>query len=280
MAGARVTVPSVGATDWTEFITVVERMRRGFMSLMLTNLYATTEPQIAAGSVVEIDSTLYQFLVNESITGWAGIGDASMAFIKLTAAGASVTASWEDTNGTWSDAKQGYYDGSDRFIGGCYRTNVTTWTDKWIWLKRRFIFGGGFYVGTDNPTTTQGLHSSGGIRTDEAAPYLKTKVMEIGDWNMDASGTKTLTHGLDPSKIRYLTAIIYGDVGTIYENGGVPINWSYHSGGVAKIAGNIGIKPATNTLIEMERTTGETFDGPFFDATSFNRGWVIITYEA
>jgi len=70
MAGSLVTVPAVGAANWEDFITHVEKFRRGHIELSLTNYTNTSEPNIASGSVVEINGGLYQFTANESITGW------------------------------------------------------------------------------------------------------------------------------------------------------------------------------------------------------------------
>jgi hypothetical protein len=132
MAGSIVTVPSVGAADWTDFITHVEELRKGHIEMTLTNFTGTGDPDIGGGSEVEVNGALYKFAANETITGTPDT-DATN-YIQLTVSGSSITAAWASANGTWSDAKQGYYTGNDRFVGQCYYDG-TNYTQKIIYTK-------------------------------------------------------------------------------------------------------------------------------------------------
>jgi len=112
--------------------------------------------------------------------------------------------------------------------------------------------------------------STGGIKTDNVA--LKTKVIDIGDWNMDASATKSVTHGLTQTKIRAVSAMIRSDSDTSY----LPLNCTSSTDVIAG-----GVDTGGISGIILRRTAGGRFDNTSYDtASSYNRGWITITYEA
>jgi len=113
----------------------------GYQGISLTNMTATTEPQIAAGSKIEIAGAFFTFASNDSLnaSSWTAATTAATAYIALTPSGTAgsqiVSGSWTSTAPEWSTSKQGWYTttGSNiRIIGGCTKTNPTTWTDKFI----------------------------------------------------------------------------------------------------------------------------------------------------
>ncbi len=101
---------------------------------------------------------------------------------------------------------------------------------------------------------------------------LKTKIIEIGDWDMDATPGVGITHGVTFSKIKSVSAIILQDntVNAIPLNTGNSITDSTPQGFIGFI---------TTTSISLLRLTGGIFDVTLYNATSFNRGWVTIQYE-
>jgi hypothetical protein len=122
-------------------------------------------------------------------------------------------------------------------------------------------------------TLTNALIASGGIQTD-GTNTLKTKVIDIGDWNMDGFTSATVTHGLTLSNILTVSVMIRTDTGTNqYKlNRGVDATDASPQGFVDWIS---------TTNIRLFRLTGGFFDGDaLFDATSYNRGWITITYIA
>jgi len=106
---------------------------------------------------------------------------------------------------------------------------------------------------------------------ESVIPRLKTKIIEIGDWNMDATSQVDVNHGIgaDFIKIRVTSVVIINDasnsISTLYLTdtlGGM-------DGGVVFI---------DSTKIRLFRVTGGSYDSTSFDSTSFNRGWVTIEY--
>lgn len=96
---------------------------------------------------------------------------------------------------------------------------------------------------------------------------LKPKILEIGDWNMDTTGSVNVNHGLTEGK-KYIVScdvFIRDDTSTFMNRCPVLNNDCY-------------IDAITNTFIGLTRTAGGTFDNNSYDATTFNRGWIILWY--
>ncbi len=127
--------------------------------------------------------------------------------------------------------------------------------------------------GIDSNTSTSGVSIQVGydISGTVSLKRLYTKIIEIGDWNMDANTNKDVTHGLEKSKIRRTSYIIRDDNDTfmyavVYVDGvGVSL---------------LGITYINATVIRLTRVLNSTFDSIDFDSTTYNRGWVTIEYEA
>jgi hypothetical protein len=104
---------------------------------------------------------------------------------------------------------------------------------------------------------------------------LKYKVIEIGDWDMDAASTKVVAHGLgsDYKKIVSVSAIIRHDNDIDY----YPINSFL---GTIMNAGVSSISAVNIALVRLASGSGGFFDSTSFDSTSYNRGWVHIVYTA
>jgi hypothetical protein len=107
--------------------------------------------------------------------------------------------------------------------------------------------------------------ASGVVETGTGALTVYKKKIDIGDWNMDSTISAIITHGLDFSKIIDVKVLIRSDVGdTIYI---MPMN------GIETIV-------CSSTDVNITRVTAGYFDNTFFDATSFNRGYITIEYTS
>jgi hypothetical protein len=100
---------------------------------------------------------------------------------------------------------------------------------------------------------------------------LITKVINIGDWNMDANSSTNVAHGLsDFLKIRTVSVMIRRDDDSfIYDLQWVNSTTGITSGSILSI---------NSTNITLQRTDSGAWDSIDFNATSFNRGWVTIQY--
>lgn len=119
------------------------------------------------------------------------------------------------------------------------------------------------------PTAAAGTSSTQLATTAfvENKSVLQTKVLDIGDWNMDASSQVDVVHGLTMSKIRGATITIRADIATVAIFGGIAISVT-----------ELWLTQATATVITAKRKTSGVFDSTSYDSTSFNRGWIIIFY--
>lgn len=111
----------------------------------------------------------------------------------------------------------------------------------------------------------------GGVRTQNSGPYLLKKVINIGDWDMFNNPTKAVAHGVTFTKIRSVFAIIIDDLSSIY----VPllgVNSAFVIGGAVEFI--------DSTNVNLRRNSSGAFNSNNYDSTSFNRGFLLIEYEA
>lgn len=107
-----------------------------------------------------------------------------------------------------------------------------------------------------------------GIETIDGS-ILRTKIINIGDWNMDTTNFVDVLHKLTMSKIRDIKIIIRDDYDDLY----LPINWYDNFNSI--IVGTYNIQA---TVINITRIDSAVFDSEDYNATSFNRGWITIWY--
>lgn len=106
--------------------------------------------------------------------------------------------------------------------------------------------------------------ATGYIDFDNSGTFYQLKIINIGDWDMDAGGV-TVNHGLTFSKIRgILGMIIRNDANdTLY----------------FPDQDNLVLTGAGTTSFNISRKFGGTFDSTDFDSTSYNRGWIPVLVE-
>ena len=98
---------------------------------------------------------------------------------------------------------------------------------------------------------------------------LYTKVIDIGDWNMDSTSLISVAHGVTAANIRSINALIRNDANTSYYD---------FAATDANTASRYILSQSTNIVIS--RALGGTFDQTSFDSTGYNRGWITIQYTA
>lgn len=97
---------------------------------------------------------------------------------------------------------------------------------------------------------------------------LQTKIIEIGDWDMDTTASLNKNHGVTLGNIRSINVVIRDDAGSA----SIPLDYDLAGTGAS---GNFA---ASSTQIQMLRTTGGLFDNTGYNSTSYNRGWITIQY--
>lgn len=134
--------------------------------------------------------------------------------------------------------------------------------------------GGSQYITISSLTSADSRRLSNLLMQKSASDvYLRTKIVEIGDWNMDATTSVGVAHGItDWKKIRGFEVVIRNDADNLYYNLYVT------SGGSNTVQGSVDTFDSTS--VTLSRFATGTFDNAGFDSTSYNRGWVKIIYEA
>lgn len=119
----------------------------------------------------------------------------------------------------------------------------------------------------------------GGVRTNSGV-YLKTLVLDIGDWNMDSNASKSVAHGLGANykKIKSISVIIRDDSDNAYHS---LLNQTPQGGENGLVSGTLDAFNSTNIVLRrLSLALNGWFDGTAYDSTGYNRGWITITYEA
>lgn len=118
--------PVIDINEWTKEVELNEKISKGYAQITLSD-YAdgATSPDIQAGSKYEVNGSYFETTSAQTPTGWGGISNSTQAYIKAVPSGSgnSTTITWTytDTTPTWSDTKQGYYDGNDRYFFAIYK---------------------------------------------------------------------------------------------------------------------------------------------------------------
>jgi len=103
---------------------------------------------------------------------------------------------------------------------------------------------------------------------------LTFAVIEIGDWDMDATASIFVAHGLsDYTKIRSVDIVIRDDSGSSFS----PLLLPGGLLGGYYVVNFAGLNPTT---IQLNRVSSGFYDNASYDATSFNRGWITVSYVA
>lgn len=106
---------------------------------------------------------------------------------------------------------------------------------------------------------------------------MKTKTVNIGYWNMDASSqnNRVVSTGVPYSKIRDFDAVIVSDENEQFKIHMASSNWEV--AGYAKLC----CTPTNNAVVEVVRNDAASsrFRSTAFNCDYKNRGWVVVTYS-
>jgi hypothetical protein len=205
--------------------------------------------KVSVGSIIESQGSLYKVdtaAVTPTGTATAGaylfFDDSVPGFV------------WSSTAGTYDPARGGIYDASARRQCRFYLTSSTEWL--------RVVADDGNDIRHEGALTVEGAFVADG---------LTKKIVDIGDWNMNATSNVIIAHGIsDFTGIRSVNVLIRDD------SFNVLIPFSRDGGsGADGFVGTI-----NSTGISLFRRSAGGFTTSAFDGTGFNRGWIIFEYLA
>lgn len=103
---------------------------------------------------------------------------------------------------------------------------------------------------------------------------IRTKIVEIGDWNMDTTGVINVAHGLTWQKIISVHALIRDNTDS-KRNMLCGIDEFLDTTGAVTAVSGLYVNSSNVTIF---RATNGYYDVPAYNATSYNRGWIFIQY--
>lgn len=106
MAGVKIDNFSTSDVNLTAIMDTLQATRQGHFRLSLTEIDTTTEPEIAAGSIIDLNGSLIYFDADESIGGTASDG---VVYVKLIYSSGTVTAEYTSTAPAFDTSKNGWY---------------------------------------------------------------------------------------------------------------------------------------------------------------------------
>ena len=102
----------------TAIMDTLQALRLGHFKLSLTEMDSTSEPEIAAGSIVEVDGSLIYFDADTEITDPDIVSDGTI-YVKMYYDSGLIIVNYTETAPTFSSAKNGWY-GTDASSGHRY----------------------------------------------------------------------------------------------------------------------------------------------------------------
>lgn len=168
--------------------------------ITITNYELDTAPQVTAGSVFSNNGTLFSNDALATPTGYAGISSSTEFFLYYDESGGVFI--YAETAPTWSDAKQGWYNGNDRAFYSMFKdAGDTLYENKSLMINQSKSQINGDYV------------INGGIDVGSNGIPLKQKVLSL---TLSADTSFNISHGLtDGSKIRGVSSVFHGAFGII-----------------------------------------------------------------
>ena len=227
--------------DYAMMLSVINLSYKTQADISITNYDNDTAPQVTAGSIFVNNGAQFENTTLATPTGYAGLTNSTIFYLYYDESGGVFIFS--NTAPTFSDAKQGWYNGNDRAFFEMFKDSGGT-----LYQRKRI-----FEKQLQQPIA------------------LSTKIIEIGDWNMNGVVSVDVLHGLtDYKKVRSISVIIRDDNDSNYFD-------LQRASTTGVMAGGINIINATE--ITVMRQTGGSFDNATYDSTSFDRGWITIQYE-
>jgi len=275
----------------------------GYNGVSLTNYVTSALTTIAAGSKLEIGGSFFHWATAETpvASSWTAIATASTAYLKCTPSGSAgtqiSTARWSSVTPVWSESKQGWYASAAsiaRVVASAYKTSATKQDKKRLLVNKQVdslkLYGNSTVhadgaIDSDTTISADGklsgsalsvtstasaggiITGGGGIIAGTGNSALLKKVVDIGDWNMDSTASVSVAHGLTLAKIRAYDVFIRNDSGEL---------WRTTQYDATTFISAYAKADATNIVIT--RYSPSFFDSTDFNATSYNRGWIIIEY--
>ena len=260
------TVPNPVSGDWSKAVELIEHAYKN-----INNPLQVDGSNVPEGAVFQVGAHVYHADSATAIT------DTASDYVKLEVSGTTLVPSFvvDLTGVTWNSLYGGYYDTSG---------NLYVFDEVKAILAGDLVGGSSKFaelwnnnfdqrLKTTDDVTFNSVIATGGVDAGGSGIVLKTKVIEIGDWDMDSDSSKSILHGLDLTKIRSVNGIIRNDADTLYFTVSTEPSFASDITNVPVL-----LQVTNSTEIIITRRTDYMFDTTSYDSTSYNRGWITILY--
>ena len=249
-------------TDATNVAAAGALMSNGTGNVKATNLQNAGADLGAADVTVDLSNTNGSYVTNLTTDGTITAGTFSGAGTSLTGTASSLTAGNVTTNANLTGVVTSTGNATS-IASGAIKANMLQSSAEDLGAANVTI-----NLGNTNGSYVTNLTTDGTITGNSIVDNGHTvKYIDIGDWDMDASDSVAVAHGLTLGNIREVSFMIRNDDGTA----------QYQSNGYIS-SNQLGISSVDSTNINLSRTNGGDFDSATFDSTSYNRGWIKIVY--
>lgn len=117
-----------GDANLEAIMATLNRAYKGMIEVSLSNFDFPFSPKVESGSIFDVNGALFVLTGDESISGFSSIPVDTEFYVVYD----------ESANGfiysanapTWSDGKQGWYNGNDRYLFSLYKYNSSSYADK------------------------------------------------------------------------------------------------------------------------------------------------------
>jgi len=253
----RIPYPNALFTEMGDYVKQNNLIKTGF--LRVNDPWPVVGGNIVRGSVFQIGGTVY-LATSDTV-----IGGVQSAYVKLTPSGDGSTCaptyvanlagvSWNDAYNIYDDVGGNLYV-FDEVLAVC-NGELAAYNTRLAYATRY-----DYAIYQDSADV-------------ETLKRIDTKIIEIGDWNMDGTASVSIDCNLDNTKIRDIQVIIRQDSSFGVARETFPIDH-----GLGNVVNGRWFFSYADSNISLTRSTDGFFDNADFDEITYNRGWITIKYE-
>lgn len=156
MAGTKIDNFAIGDVNLTAIMDTLQGLRQGHFQASLTEMDTTTIPQVAAGSIFDLNGSLVYVDADETIGGTPVDG---VTYIKAIYSSSTVSFEWTATAPTFSTSKNGWYGTSassgHRYIAKMIKAS-SSYTGKMLYNSSNNIYTYEYGLYTSNSLSWSG----------------------------------------------------------------------------------------------------------------------------
>ncbi len=140
MAVTKVSDFGIGDSNLTAMMASINKSYKGKSEITLSNYDNDTAPAVKVGSTFDCNGAIYLVETSdETPSGYSGITNDTMFYLVFDVSALGFV--YTETAPTWSDSKQGWYNGNDRYFFSMYKdSGGTLYQQKYLLSQQNNIY--------------------------------------------------------------------------------------------------------------------------------------------